>query len=78
MQSIGGGVWMFSMLAFEHSELNPERDQIQFHHSAISRSWPRRSQNVIDGAYLSYAFGADGTAGIRILADLLQMAFISS
>ena len=25
VQSIGGGVWMFSMLAFEHWGLNPER-----------------------------------------------------
>src|SRR5262249_1413393 len=30
VQSIGGGVWMFSMLAFDHWGLNPERDNIQF------------------------------------------------
>jgi NitT/TauT family transport system substrate-binding protein len=30
VQSIGGGVWMFSMLALEHWGLNPERDNIQF------------------------------------------------
>ncbi|MBM4299137.1 MAG: hypothetical protein FJ143_15480, partial [Deltaproteobacteria bacterium] len=30
VQSIGGGLWMFSMLAFEHWGINPERDNIQF------------------------------------------------
>ena len=30
VQSIGGGVWMFTMLAFEKWGLNPERDNIQF------------------------------------------------
>jgi NitT/TauT family transport system substrate-binding protein len=37
VQSIGGGVWMFSMLAFDHWGLNPERDNIQFRSSAINR-----------------------------------------
>jgi hypothetical protein len=30
VQSIGGGAWMFTILAFDHWGLNPERDNIQF------------------------------------------------
>jgi NitT/TauT family transport system substrate-binding protein len=75
VQSIGGGVWMFSMLAFEHWGLNPERDQIQFRiigdQSVIAQAL---TQNVIDGAYLGYTFGAQmERQGYRILADLAKI-----
>lgn len=30
VQSIGGGIWMFTLLALDHWGLVPERDQIQF------------------------------------------------
>src|SRR6188768_1648522 len=59
VQSIGGGVWMFSMLAFEHWGLNPERDNIQFRiigdQSVLAQAI---TQNIIDGGYLGYAYGA--------------------
>jgi NitT/TauT family transport system substrate-binding protein len=75
VQSMGGGVWMFTMLAFEHWGLNPERDNIQFRvigdQSVIAQAL---TQNVIDGAYLGYTFGAQlERQGYRVLADLAKL-----
>jgi NitT/TauT family transport system substrate-binding protein len=75
VQSMGGGVWMFSMLAFEHWGLNPERDNIQFRligdQSVMAQAL---TQNVIDGAYLGYTFGAQmERQGYRVLADLAKL-----
>ncbi|MPZ78738.1 MAG: hypothetical protein GEU77_19735 [Deltaproteobacteria bacterium] len=75
VQSIGGGVWMFSMLAFEHWGLNPERDKIQFRiigdQSVLAQAM---TQNIIDGAYLGYTFGAQmEKQGYRVLADLAKL-----
>ena len=75
VQSIGGGVWMFSMLAFEHWGLNPERDNIQFRiigdQSVLAQAL---TQNIIDGGYLGYAFGAQlERQGYRMLADLTKL-----
>jgi NitT/TauT family transport system substrate-binding protein len=75
VQSIGGGVWMFTMLAFEHWGLNPERDNIQFRvigdQSVIAQAL---TQNVVDGAYLGYTFGAQlERQGYRVLADLAKL-----
>jgi NitT/TauT family transport system substrate-binding protein len=75
VQSMGGGVWMFSMLAFEHWGLNPERDHIQFRivgdQSVMAQAL---TQNIIDGAYLGYTFGAQlERQGYRVLADLATL-----
>ena len=75
VQSIGGGVWMFSMLAFEHWGLNVERDNIQFRiigdQSVMAQAL---TQNIIDGAYLGYTFGAQlERQGYRMLADLAKL-----
>jgi ABC-type nitrate/sulfonate/bicarbonate transport system substrate-binding protein len=75
VQSMGGGVWMFSMLAFEHWGLNPERDNIQFRiigdQSVMAQAL---TQKVIDGAYLGYTFGARlEKQGYRVLADLATL-----
>lgn len=75
VQSIGGGVWMFSMLAFEHWGLNPERDNIQFRiigdQSVLAQAI---TQNIIDGGYLGYAFGAQlERQGYRMLGDLMKL-----
>jgi NitT/TauT family transport system substrate-binding protein len=75
VQSIGGGVWMFSMLAFEHWGLNPDRDNIQFRiigdQSVLAQAI---TQNIIDGGYLGYAFGAQlERQGYRMLGDLMKM-----
>ena len=75
VQSMGGGVWMFSMLAFEHWGLQPERDNIQFRiigdQSVMAQAL---TQNIIDGAYLGYTFGAQmERQGYRVLADLAKL-----
>jgi NitT/TauT family transport system substrate-binding protein len=75
VQSMGGGVWMFSMLAFEHWGLNPDRDNIQFRiigdQSVMAQAL---TQNIIDGAYLGYTFGARlEKQGYRVLADLATL-----
>jgi NitT/TauT family transport system substrate-binding protein len=75
VQSMGGGVWMFSMLAFEHWGLSPERDNIQFRiigdQSVMAQAL---TQNIIDGAYLGYTFGAQmERQGYRVLADLAKL-----
>ena len=30
VQSMGGGIWMYTMLALDHWGLDPERDKIKF------------------------------------------------
>jgi ABC-type nitrate/sulfonate/bicarbonate transport system substrate-binding protein len=76
VQSIGGGAWMFAMLAFDHWGLNPERDNIQFRiigdQSVMAQALA--AGGIIDGAYLGYAFGAQlERQGFRVLGDLLKM-----
>ena len=66
---------MFSMLAFEHWGLNPERDNIKFRiigdQSVMAQAL---TQNIIDGAYLGYTFGAQlERQGYRMLADLAKL-----
>ena len=75
LQSIGGGVWMFTMLAFEHWGLNPERDHIQLRvigdQSVLAQAI---ASGIIDGAYLGYTFGAQmERQGFRVLADLAKI-----
>jgi ABC-type nitrate/sulfonate/bicarbonate transport system substrate-binding protein len=76
VQSIGGGVWMFSMLAFDHWGINPERDNIQFRiiGDQAVMAQALATGGIIDGAYLGYAFGAQlERQGFRVLADLLNL-----
>ncbi|MBI4525520.1 MAG: ABC transporter substrate-binding protein [Deltaproteobacteria bacterium] len=75
VQSIGGGIWMFTLLAFEHWGLTPERDNIQLR---VIGEQPVIAQaiasGIIDGAYLSYTFGGQlERQGFRILADLAKL-----
>jgi NitT/TauT family transport system substrate-binding protein len=76
VQSIGGGAWMFTVLALDHWGLNPERDNIQFRiigdQSVMAQALA--TGGIIDGAYLGYAFGAQlERQGFRVLGDLLKM-----
>ena len=76
VQSIGGSVWMFTMLAFDHWGLNPERDNIQFRiigdQSVMAQALA--TGGIIDAAYLGYTFGAQlERQGFRVLADLLKL-----
>ena len=72
VQSIGGGIWMFTMMALDHWGLNPERDKIQFRvigdQSVIAQAM---TMGMVDGALLGYTFSkiAQGH-GYRLLADL--------
>jgi len=75
VQSIGGGIWMFTMLAFERWGLNPERDKIQLRvigdQAVLAQSL---ASGIIDGAYLGYTFGAQmERQGFRVLADLAKI-----
>ena len=72
VQSLGGGVWMYTMLTLDHWRLSPERDKIQFRvlgdESIIAQSLLK---GIIDGAFLEYAFAkVVERGGYRILADL--------
>jgi ABC-type nitrate/sulfonate/bicarbonate transport system substrate-binding protein len=76
VQSMGGGGWMFTMLALDHWGLNPERDNIQFRvigDQAVTAQ-ALATGGIIDGAYLGYTFGAQlERQGFRVLADLLKL-----
>lgn len=73
--SLGGGVWMRSMLAFEHWGLEPQRDKINLRvigdESLLAQSLPNK---VIDGAYFNYTFASVlERQGFRVLADLAKL-----
>jgi NitT/TauT family transport system substrate-binding protein len=75
VQSIGGGIWMFTMLAFEHWGLNPERDGIKLRvvsdQAVIAQAI---ASGMVDGGYLGYTFGTQlERQGFRILADLAKL-----
>ncbi len=74
VQSIGGGVWTFTMLALDHWGLVPERDKIQFRilgdQAVIAQGL---ISGIVDGAYLGYTFSSVAQRqGYRVLADLAK------
>jgi NitT/TauT family transport system substrate-binding protein len=75
VQSIGGGVWMFTMLAFDHWGLEAKKDNIKFR---VIGDEPVLAQaiasEVIDGSYLGYTFASQlEKRGFRVLADLAKL-----
>jgi NitT/TauT family transport system substrate-binding protein len=75
VQSIGGGVWTFTMLALDHWGLVPERDKIQFRvlgdQSVIAQGL---ISGIVDAAYLGYTFSQVAQRqGFRVLADLAKL-----
>ncbi len=75
VQSIGGGIWMFTMLALDHWGLVPERDKIQFRvlgdQSVIAQGL---MTGAVDAAYLGYTFSkAAQRQGFKVLADLAKL-----
>src|SRR3972149_8893060 len=75
VQSIGGGIWTFTMLALDHWGLVPGGDKIQFRilgdQSIIAQGL--MSGNV-DAAYLGYTFSKVAQRqGFRVLADLAKV-----
>ena len=75
VQSIGGGVWTFTMLALDHWGLVPERDKIQFRilgdQAVIAQGL---ISGIVDAAYLGYTFSSVAQRqGYRVLADLAKL-----
>jgi ABC-type nitrate/sulfonate/bicarbonate transport system substrate-binding protein len=75
VQSIGGGIWMFTQMALDHWGLNAERDKIQMRilgdQSVLAQAMVT---NAIDGAVLGYAFSRMvQRSGGRILAELPKL-----
>jgi ABC-type nitrate/sulfonate/bicarbonate transport system substrate-binding protein len=75
VQSIGGGIWMITMVLFNHWELDPKRDNIKLRilgdFSVLTQSLASR---LIDGAYLSYTFASKmERQGFRVLTDLAKL-----
>ena len=75
VQSIGGGIWTFTMLALDHWGLAPERDKIQFRilgdQAVLAQGL---ISGVVDAAYLGYTFSSVAQRqGFRALADLAKL-----
>ena len=75
VQSMGGGIWMFTMLAFDHWGLDPKRDNIRFRvigdEAVLAHAV---ATQVIDGSYLGYTFASIvERQGFRVLADLAKL-----
>lgn len=75
VQSIGGGVWMFTMLALDHWGLVPERDKIQFRvlgdQAVIAQGL---MTGAVDASYLGYTFSKlVQRQGFKVLADLAKL-----
>jgi ABC-type nitrate/sulfonate/bicarbonate transport system substrate-binding protein len=73
--SIGGGNWMFTMLAFEHWGIEPKRDNITFR--IIGNTGVRAqsiASGVIAGSMLGYTFATNlRRDGYPILADMADL-----
>jgi len=73
--SIGGGTWVFTMLALQHWGLDPKRDNINIR--VVGNDSVRAqalASGTIDGAQVGYAFGATlKQQGYRVLADLADL-----
>ena len=70
--SLGGGNWMFTMLAFDHWGLDPKRDNITFR--IIGNTGVRAqsiASGIVGGSVLGYTFATNlRRDGYPILADL--------
>jgi ABC-type nitrate/sulfonate/bicarbonate transport system substrate-binding protein len=71
IQSIGGGIWMYTLLALDHWGLDAERDKIQLRvigdQAVLVQSL---TTGIIDGAFLGHTFGTMlERQGYRILTD---------
>lgn len=75
VQSIGGGVWMRTMMTLDYWGLNPERDKIQFRilgdQYVLAQSILK---GIIDGAFLDHTFSKMlERQGYRILANITEV-----
>jgi NitT/TauT family transport system substrate-binding protein len=71
IQSIGGGIWMYTLLALDHWGLDADRDKIQLRVIGDQAVLVQAlTTGVIDGAFLGHTFGRMlGRQGYRILTD---------
>ncbi|MBI4524472.1 MAG: ABC transporter substrate-binding protein [Deltaproteobacteria bacterium] len=74
VQSLGGGIWMFTMLTLDHWGLEPERDKIKFRvvgdQSVIVQAL---ATGIVDAAFLGRTFSKMAERqGARILADVAK------
>ena len=75
VQSIGGGIWMITMMVLNHWNLDLKRDNIKFRvlgdFTVLTQSL---SSHLIDASYLTYTFASKmERQGFRILADLEKL-----
>jgi NitT/TauT family transport system substrate-binding protein len=75
VQSIGGGIWMFTLIVLDHWGLNPERDKIQIRVIGDDALLAQGVMTgVIDGAILGHTFSrAVVRNGGSILAELPKL-----
>ena len=73
--SLGGGNWMFTMLAFEHWGIDPKRDAVTFRIIGDTGVRVQSIANgVIDGSLLGYTHAAIlRRQGFPILADVAEL-----
>lgn len=73
--SIGGGNWVFTMLALQHWGLEPKRDGISIR--AMGNESVRAqamASGIIEATQVGYAFGSVlKSQGYRVLADLVEL-----
>jgi ABC-type nitrate/sulfonate/bicarbonate transport system substrate-binding protein len=73
--SLGGGNWMFTMLAFDHWGLDPKRDNITFR--IIGNTGVRAqsiASGIVAGSILGYTFATNlRREGFPILADIADL-----
>ena len=73
--SLGGGNWMFTMLAFEHWGIEPKRDNVTFR--IIGNTGVRAqsiASGVVAGSMLGYTFATNlRRDGYPILADVADL-----
>ena len=75
VNSIGGGNWMFAILALDHWRLDLKQDKISLrvigNNSVLGQAL---TKGIIDGATVSYTFASDlKRQGFRVLADLATL-----
>ncbi len=75
VQSIGGGIWMITMMLLNHWELDPKRDNIKFRvlgdFTVLTQAL---ASHIIDASYMTYTFASKmERQGFRILADLEKL-----
>lgn len=75
VQSIGGGIWMITMLVLDHWGIEAKRDGINLRivgdEAVLAQAL---ATNLIEGTYLGYTFGAlMKRQGFNVLADLASL-----